>query len=99
MYLRNQAQHLASSYDKDRSSVNNQIDPKERYQAAVYTETGGCVCMARFEEPNEAQNWLMKQLETVKVEYPLLQRAWVIRDLQQSGKVLDTGGAAYLIKG
>ncbi len=76
--------------------MNNQIDPKERYEAAVYTERGGCVCMARFEESNKAHSWLMKQLETVKVEHDF-QRAWTIRDRHED-RALLTHGPAYLIK-
>jgi hypothetical protein len=76
--------------------MNDQINPKERYEAAIYTERDGCVRMQPFEELNTAHNWLMAQLKDVKVEHPLSQRFAVIRDREAKGKAVFQLGAEYL---
>jgi hypothetical protein len=77
--------------------MTSEINPKERYEAAIYTERGGCVAMAFLETPREADNWLTAQLAKIRVEYPSFQRAWQVRDRQEN-RVLNTDGPAYLIK-
>jgi hypothetical protein len=79
------------------SNMNNQTDPNERYEATIYTEKGGCVGMASFETRQQTHNWIMAQLKKVRVERPLIERAWQVRDRQEN-KVLQTDGPAHLIK-
>ena len=79
------------------SKMNNQIGPKRRYEAAIYTERDGCICMARFEQLDRARVWLAAQLETTKVQQ-LSVRTWVICDWQEGGKMIGTDGPKHLIK-
>ena len=74
--------------------MNEQIDPKERYEASIYTERGGCVRMAFFDTATKAQSWLRKQLETVRTNLPH-ECAWAVRD-RHDGKVLVKDGPDYL---
>lgn len=75
----------------------NPLNPKMRYEAAIYTERDGCICMAKFEQLDRAHGWLIRQLGTARVQQ-LSERTWVIRDWQEGGKVIVTDGPKHLIK-